>query len=378
MINRQGRGHLAATMFKLRHLSVLAATLCACAQPDSVEPGPDPDRTVPMPPGAGIRPIHSVPGGSAVAQMMFGENASYMTSGPVAPGSAHFDAATYSTTGEPLGAGTGGFSISIDGTLYTATTDTMAFQVYDDPGTPYLALVGFDDASSGTTSFAHQVVVVVPESDFAIGATVALDGNERMALYANGDPMKDEPDVVGAATTGTVTFTSGTLVDGAMITASVAGDFGAIDIVPGTPPGGGTISDGTYTLNVSGPGEVFCDGAMAGSEAAFAGITLGDLGFTSGSVTIASAGGLEISCSPISAAFASSPLKLDSDGDVVFGVVDLSGPGPASTTLAGKFLALETSSASPTFVNGGVGAGYVNAAGDGGCSVSFGATLTNP
>lgn len=350
---------------------LLLSTLAACAneptQPTSI-----------MPPNGGIRPVHSVPGGQGAVGLLFGPGSTFVPNGPTAPGTASFVAAPYSDD-QPTSAGTGALDITIDSQLYHSTSlETFSLSLTDDTGAPYLALVGFADRPGpNNTTLVDEVIVIVPESDFAPGATVAFDGNERIALFASGDAEADAPSVYGAALTGSVTFTSGSLTVGDSITANVAGDFGSIDFVP-PPNGGGTITDGTYDLAVVGPADVYCEGGLAGQEAAFASITAASLGLTGGPVTLANTpNGVTIGGAPISSAFGAATFDLDSMGDGLYaGFTNENAAGPAGTTFVGKYLVLDGASASPMFVNGGVGAGYVR--NDGQCSVAFGATLTAP
>jgi hypothetical protein len=354
---------------------VLTTLLVACASESAQPPSI-------MPPNGGIRPVHGVPGGQSAAGLLFGPGSSFVPNGPTAPGTASFSNAPYSE--EPTSAGTGAFSITIDGQLYSATApDTFSLPLTDENGATYLGLVGMQERPGPNgTMLIDEVVVIVPESDFAPGATVAFDGNDRMAFFASGDEMADAPSVFGAALTGSVTFTAGSLAPGGTVSATVAGDFGSIDWVPPPPPPGGTgsISDGNYDLAIQGPAEVYCEGALAGQEAAFASITAASLGLTNGPVAVANNGsGVDISGAAITSAFGASPFALDPMGDgLVAGITNENAAGPAGTTFVGKYLVFDGASASAMFVNGGAGAGYVNANNDGQCSVAFGATLTAP
>ncbi len=355
--------------------TLLFATLTAACATNA---GPT-DQVVPTPPEHGIRPIYNVPGGSAVAELLFGPGSSFMITGPTAPGTASFASAPVTEPeSEPTSSGTGALQLTVDGQPYAAPTlDSFTF-LLDDPTASYLAMVGYAERPGPNAStLIDQVIVIVPQSDFAIGATVALDGNQRVALFASGDASADGPSVFAAAVTGSVTFTAGSPTVGGTISASVAGDFGSIDFVdPGTGSGGGTLSDGVYTLTVTSGADVYCEGSLAGQEAAFASITAADLGLTGGAVAIGN-GGLAISGAAIVAGFATASLDLSEfDTGLFAGFTDETAPGPVGTTFVGKYVVLDGGSASPTFVNGGVGAGYVTA--DGQCSVAFGATLTAP
>ena len=351
-------------------LTFMAACGSESTQPPSI-----------MPPNGGIRPVHSVPGGQGAAGLLFGPGSSFVPNGPTAPGTASFTNAPYSE--QPTSAGTGAFSITIDGQLYSAPApDTFSLPLTDENNTQYLGLVGMQERPGpNNTTLIDEVVVIVRDTDFAPGATVAFDGNDRMAFFASGDEASDAPSVFGAALTGSVTFTAGSLAPGGSVSATVAGDFGSIDWVPPPPPPttGGSISDGNYDLAIQGPAEVYCEGALVGQEAAFAGITAASLGLANGPVAVANnaSGSADISGAVITSAFGGSPFALDPVGDGLFaGFTNENAAGPAGTTFAGKYLVFDGASASPMFVNGGAGAGYVR--NDGQCSVSFGATLTAP
>jgi hypothetical protein len=137
----------------------------------------------------------------------------------------------------------------------------------------------------------------------------------------------------------------------------------------------GNITAGTYNLAVTGPAEAYCDGSLAGHESDFAGITMADLGVGNGSVAVTtpSAGIVDIAGAPgFTGVF-----ELDDQGNgLVAGFTNETGSGPLGTTYMGKYLVLDGGSATPMFVNGGVGGGYVTADGSGTCTVAFGASLT--
>ncbi len=362
----------------LAKLLLLTTATAACAT------NPEPtEQTVPTPPGHGIHPIYNVPGGSGAASLISGPGGSFMINGPTAPGTGSFSGAVMTALDtEPTASGTGALAVTIDGQNYAqASLASFGFSLDDGSGaSTYLALVGYAErpSSSGATLI-DEMVVIVPQADFAVGATVALDGQERVALFLSGDPADEQPSVYAAAVTGTVTFTSGSLALGSTVSATVAGDFGSIDFVdpgPGPGPTGATLVDGAYALDVTGAAEVYCDGTLAGQEAAFASIAAADLGLADGAVSIGG-GGLAISGPAIAAGFGTPSLDLSEVGtDMFAGFTDENAPGPVGTTLVGKYLALDAGSASSTFVNGSVGAGYVTA--DGQCSVAFAATLTAP
>jgi hypothetical protein len=366
------------TLPKVLLLSTLTA---ACAtETEPAQPNPI------LPPGGGVRPSHSVPGGDQAISLLFGPGSSFVPAGPTAPGTASFVAAPVTDENDPNGPaspGTGGMTITIGSELFSSTSlETFSVALTDDNANPYLALVGYAERPGpAATSIVDEVIVIVPASDFAPGATIQLDGNERVALFASGPSDADQPSVYGAALTGSVTFTSGSMTVGDTITANVAGDFGAIEFLPGGGGGGGggTITDGAYTLTVFGPSEVHCEGTLVGQEAAFASITASDLALTGGAVTLANGTNLvTIAGAPIASGFGAASLDLDSMDGLYAGFTNENAPGPAGTTFVGKYLVVDSGSATATLINGGVGAGYTTANDDGQCTVALGASLTAP
>ncbi len=355
--------------------TLLLATLTAAC----VSPSEPIDQPLPTPPGHGIHPVYNIPGGGAAAAL-FGPGSSFMLNGPTAPGSASFTGAPVTDEQtQPTTSGSGALSITVDGVAYAAPAlDSIAILLADGP-TPYVALVGYANRPGpNATTLVDEVIVIVPQSDVVAGATVALDGQDRVALFASGDEAAAQPSVFAAAVTGSVTFTNGGVTLGGTLSATVAGDFGSVDFVDPGPGTGGTLTDGGYSLDVIGPADVYCDGTLAGQESAFASITAASLGLGNGSVAIGN-GGLAISGAPIAAGFGLPSLDLaEIDTGLFGGFIDENVAGPAGTTRAGKYLVLDASTASATFVNGGIGAAYMNAAQDGQCSVAFGATLTAP
>ncbi len=355
--------------------TLLFATLTAACVGSS-EPA---DHALPTPPGHGVRPIYNVPGGGAAAAL-FGPGGSFMLNGPTAPGSASFTSAPVTDeTTPPTTNGTGALQITVDGISYAAPALETFAVLLSDGASPYVALVGYADRPGpNATTLIDEVIVIVPQAEAVAGATIALDGQDRVALFASGDSEADQPSVFAAAVTGTVTFGSGSATLGGTLSATVAGDFGSVDFVdPGTGTGG-TLTDGSYTLEIVGPADVYCDGTLAGQESTFASITAASLGLGNGSVAIANSG-LAISGAPIAAGFGLPSLDLSEvDSGLWAGFIDESVAGPAGTTRAGKYLVLDASSASAMFINGSVGAAYLTANQDGQCSVAFGATLTAP
>lgn len=360
--------------------SMLAA---ACTNPAS-GPGAG-DGTVQLPPGGGAHGVFHLPGGTT-SVMHFGGGNGFTFTGATAPGTESFvDAPIYdrSSGGGSGTEGTGAMNLTINGTPYASTAlSTVTLVFPDDTGDEYVALEGYMTfPGPAGHEYANEIVVVVKKTDFALGTPIALDGVDRVAMFATGDTANEDPSLVAAAITGSVTFTAGSLAPGAMVSATVAGEFGEIAYVP-TPASGSSLTAGTYTLAVFGPASVQCDGTLAGHEADFAGVTLGDLGLTGGSVVVAmpAPDAVTIAGAPITAGFGVSPLSLDAAGDpgLVAGFSDTNVPGPSGTDRLGNYLVLDGGTATPQFVDGGVGAGYATADRQGTCTVAFGASLTAP
>jgi hypothetical protein len=360
---------------------------------------PVPAPVIKLPPGGGVATLPHVPGGGAIPHLFGGSGnaGSFTFTGPTAPGSASYsDAPVVDPNGGPPGSGGGGsIDVTIGGTAYLApSTESAAFVVQDLDGTDYFALDGFylyNDAAG--VENATEVIAIVLKSDFVVGAPIAFDGIDRVALFAAGPTRADAPAVIGAAITGALTITSGQAVIGSTITATVSGDFGPIDFVPdggggGSGSGGGgggpsTLVAGNYTLAIAGPSQVYCDGTLAGHEADFAAIGLGDLALVGGPVALAiqDASNVTLDGAAIAGGFGATPLALssvDTPQGLFAGFVDASGAGPDATELVGKYLVVDGSTATATFVDGGAGAGYATADRNGTCTVAFGASLTAP
>lgn len=357
-------------------LSLFAAA-CGTESPDPGDDAPP----IHLPPGGGVHPTYHVPSGGPLPFTGDG----FAFTGDVAPGAAEWTDAPLTDFdgggGPPPDAfGGGSMSITINGVLYDAPAlDSIAIAFTDEDGTQYVALDGYAVYDNGGVEYANEATVIVLRSDVTVPGTVELDGINRVAVFANGPADAMEPTLVGAAVSGTVTFSGGSLADG-VLTGSVAGDFGQIDYTPPPPPGGGSITAGDYTLAILGGADVYCDGTLAGSEASFAGITADSLGLIGGAVTVATPSPtVTVAGDPISSGFLTSPFTLDEvDTGLYAGFTDETGSGPAGTTFAGKYLVLDALSATDTLINGGVGAGYYTPSGDGTCTLSFGATLTAP
>jgi hypothetical protein len=357
----------------MRFSALLGLTILSACSADSSD-----SRALQLPPNGGLHQERHIPAG--VLSVFGGSGGgTFVAAGATAPGTATYvnaPAIDPTTMSQPQ-PGTGSFSIAVDGTSYASNDLQTATLTFSDPSVgDFVALDGFT-SYTGTDGqeWINEVVALVPRSDFAIGVPIALDGNTRIAFFGAGHATDDQPSVMAAAVTGTVTFTAGSLTG--VVSGTLSGDFGSINVTP-TPPQGSTnaLVAGNYNLTVSGPADVYCDGTLAGHESSFAGITAASLGLGNGAVALAlSAGVPSITGAP---GFAGS-LQLDDQGQGLYaGFTNDSATGPDSTTLVGKYLVIDGGGATATLVNGGVGAGYMTADQQGTCSVSFGAQLATP
>ncbi len=340
--------------------------------------GTDPAH-VNLPPHGGIHPPSTQSEQVPTTAFSFGAG-TYYIAGPANPG--NFDVTSAPVTDpntDPTSYGTGDYDVTIAPTDYTGALQSLAMPIDDGMGNSYLVFGGYNIYTTAAGDQMDQVVAIVKASDFAVGASVALDGTDRIAMFGTGSPNAPEPTLMAAAITGTVTFTAGSPAVGGAITASVTGSFSDVSTTPPPPPPG-TISAGAYTLAIDPTVEVYCDGSLAGHETDFAGITPSDLALAGGAVTVATPSSSQVTVdgAVIAAAFAASPfaLDLDASGEFFAGITSQTGSGPDSTTLVGKFLAFDLASASPSAIYAAAGAGYVTADQSGSCSVAFAATLT--
>ena len=345
-----------------------------------------------LPANAGLRPIAYVPASGGLGYL-FDSGTGFAFTGPTAVGGATF---THANVADPESApnGTGTLDLTVGGTHYTSSTVAtgLVTGITDDDGNPYIALVAAGESDDGGTQNLEELFVIMKQSDFAIGTPIALDGSDRIAIFEFGPATSEQPTVYAAAITGSVTLTAGSLTPGATVDATMTGDFGPIAIDGGGGGGGGggsgsgsavtsMIVPGTYTLAYAGPSEVDCFGALVGHEADFSGIALADLGLVGGSVAVTtpSTTAVDVDGSVIASTFDGTPFELDAyDGDpgVFAGVTNDTGTGPDGTVFVGKYLAVDGSSATSTFINAAAGGGYSSTDGSSGCTVSFGASLT--
>lgn len=377
----------------------------ACADDMTSDPGPEPDlpglsaglppaelapRTPVAPPGGG-----RVPGASG--SLRFFEGGDFVFEGDLAPGTASFDGAPIwdeASGGEPATGG-GAFDVTLDGVSYAAPAAmTLAAVFPDEFGAPYLVLAGlaFEPIPGTGTEYAKVIYVVVPASDFAVGATIALDGAERAALFAAGPAEAEAPEIVGAAISGTVTFVAGGLAVGDTVTATLSAEFGAIDWEeptdpppPPPPPPGSSIVAGAYELAFLEPADVYCDGAaLAGHEADFAAIGLAEAGFTDGPVDVATptTETVTVTGDTLAGGYGGTSLTLDhspSDPPGMYaGWASRSELGPSGTTMTTSYLAVDGSTASPELIRGFAGVVFESGDGSSFCVVGFGAVFTAP
>jgi hypothetical protein len=328
--------------------------------------------------------------------ILFLESGDFTLEGDAVPGSASFDGAVVwdaDSEQEPTAVGGGAFAVTVGGTLYQAgTAESLAFVLPDETGTDYLVLGVFALETDATGVEVGSVVyVIVPAADFAPGATVSLDGSERLALFGAGPLDADAPEVSGAAVSGQLTFVSGSLAAGATVTATLAANFAAATWPGRTDPEDPPATDpvnlvvpGPYALAFSAPGNVYCDGSLAGKEADFAGLLPSAVGLADGPVTVSipSPEQMLLTGDVLVGAFGAPSLGLDWLGDpsmpgLFIGWVEASAAGPLGTTQAVTYLMLDGESASPTTIQAAGAAEFDDREGGGWCGVQWDATLTS-
>jgi hypothetical protein len=300
--------------------------------------------------------------------------------GPTAPGNATFTQAPFvQLVDSSFTPGDGSFSVNINGTPSDyPSVQSRSFEWMGDNGVMYLYLDAYTGYSGpGGAPYFSGVVAVTPASDFAPGATVQLDGVDRVAMFATGPADAMDPSLVGMAVTGSVTFTSGLLDTGGTVTGAVMGDFGQVEYVDGS---NGMIVAGSYQLKFLNESNVYCNGALIGHESEFAGIQAAGLGLTGGpvTVTVPSTTSATVAGAPITSAFGTSPLTLnlqDGSSNLFAGFASASGSGPAGTALVDKYIAFDQSVSRATYITASFGAAYASSDGQSTCSVSFGAAL---
>ncbi len=296
---------------RARHLTPLLLLLAGCQAAPEATPTLDQG----LPSFVGWRPFDlavsprdhaTVPDFGGGVLMV--ESGDFAFTGETAHGDATFDHAVLfdpSSDAMPTDGGTGGFSLEIDGTRYEAADlSTIGAVLPDagDGGETYLVLGGFRLETDATGRDIGSVIwAMVPLSDVTAGATVTLDGERTLAYFASGPIDSESPDLVAITASGSITFGDdlpATFDVGATLSASLEGEFGRVDVTdpgpglglgpgPGIDPTG--MAAGDYTLSFAGTGaEIFCDGALAGHEADFAGLAPDALGLAGGAVTVVS------------------------------------------------------------------------------------------
>jgi len=340
----------------------------------------------PLDPDPTDRTVGRLPGGSAGAMLLSLESGWFELTGPAEPGTASLTDAPmwdpFNSEMPPFGVGGGTLDVTVSPEHYTASDgDAFVARFTDDEGTEYLVLSVFSETLVGGEHWQNNVAVIVPLSDFAPDGTVALDGMDRIAVFAAG-PDGPEPTVVAVAITGTVTFGEGsTEIDG-HLSATVAADFAPATIAEA--PGGGEgvpLVPGSYDLVINLVPEVFCGGTMSGHEDSFAGTTLDEVGAADGEVTLSlpTEGTVELAGAAMGAAFGD-PVSLDAIAnppDTYVALTDLGvATGPDSTVLAGAYWLIEGRPMAPELIHAALGLAYVAGDGsEGGCDALFYAEL---
>lgn len=330
-----------------------------------------------------------IPGGEAGVTPVRLDTGWFALTGPAVPGTATFTSAIvwdpFVTDMPPFGSGgMGTEDVTVSGTRHVVTNADAFVMLYtDESGTEYLVLSAFSETSDGAGGWwQSNVAVFVLRSDFAPGTTVALDGIDRVAMFAAGPSSAPEPMIFAAAVTGTVTFGSGTTAVGDRIDASLAADFAPAMPTATPPPRGTPLAAGSYDLVIDPVPDVLCGGTLAGSESSFAGESLAVVGTTDGPVTLSlpAPDAVEMTGATVGAAWGV-PFTLDAvvhPPDTFVGMVHLSGTGPASTELAGAYWLVEGMPATPGLVHAAIGLAYVDPIADGGCDVVWYAELRTP
>jgi len=289
----------------------------------------------------------------------------------------------------PPALGAGAFDVTVNGVQYTNPSAASFAYTFTDQGpsgtvNDYLVIGSwFSDFDPVTQAeIASVVYVITPSSDFVVGAQVAFDGVDRLAVFYHGDTSL-EPQVAAVAEVGSITFTAGGIVIGDLIDASISGDFVEIQASqppPPPPPSGpaANIAAGTYNLVYQPQAFAYCDGNLAGQEALFEALLPSDVGLADGIVTIGvAASGLDLAGA--TGFGASLPLQSDPQAPpgLFFGVVQGSGgSGPLSTNLAAAYFGVDDSSATAAQIQAQAGVAFEDSTGQGFCQIDFVASLT--
>lgn len=373
----------------LRSISALSICLCACTGSDGMLPPPGeitwtPRGELPEDPPSDVGRL---PEGARMLVPTSLDTDWFAFTGPPVAGTASLSSAVvwdpFVSEAPPFGmGGLGGIDATVTGTRYAVTDGDAFVALYtDEAGVEYLVLSVFSAMPApGGGWFQTNVAAFVLASDFAPGATVPLDGIDRIAIFAAGPDTSPEPTIFAAAITGSVTFGPGSAMVGGTMNATIAADFAPAESTVPPPPAGTPLAAGAYDLSLDTVPEVICGGTLAGHEAAFAAETLATIGAASGRVTLAFEpdGRLSITGAAIGTAFGA-PALLDAvvePPDTFIALTDLMGAGPDASELAGAYVLVDGAPVSATDVPVAIGLAYVDPLGDGGCDALFPGSLT--
>lgn len=224
------RHQLKSSPLRSHSLLCLVLSVGACAS----DPDLDETSSETPQPGDAKEPDGSIPPGFALS-------GGFNFTGPAAPGSAAFSGAPVwdFLVGEPpLDFGTGTYEVSAGNIQYAGDAlESLGLLWTDDDGEQYLAVDGIAFFDLVGVEQYEQVTLFVKSTDFALNAPISLDGTDRVALFASGPADENEPEVLAAAVTGTVTFTAGgaadgSVIDGSLVSATLEADFGPIEWTP--------------------------------------------------------------------------------------------------------------------------------------------------
>jgi hypothetical protein len=294
--------------------------------------------------------------------MLMVRSGEYELLGPTGHGTAAFDGAVIfdaTTDAPPSAAGTGSFSLELEGTRYESVDLSSIAAVLPEAGAAgetYLVIGGFElstDASG--REIGSALWAMVPVTDVAAGATITLDGERALAYFGTGPIDGESPELVAVTASGSLTFgddVPAALEVGASLSASLEGEFGRIDVTdPGPDPGPGpgitptVLAAGDYTLTFAAASpEVYCDGALAGRESELASLGPAALGLVGGAVSAASPDARTISLSgaAIEASFAAPSIDVlwDDEASFFLGFSEHGGASVAGGTRVGSFVFL--------------------------------------
>jgi hypothetical protein len=282
----------------------------------------------------------------------------------------------------PATNGSGAFSVTVDGVAYTSAAAMSYAALQHDPTTSTDYLVFGAQALEASSNTVNEVFVIVLKSDFSVGGTVSLDGSNRMALFVTGPADANQPTMVAAATSGSVTFTAGGIKPTDTLSATLSADFAKTDWAP-APAGPTKLVAGNYQLKVSGSTAmgVKCQGDLTGKEGSFTAVTPAQLGLLDGPVTLALPAAGQVSLTgPAAGPYGGSPLLL-LEIDTPDMYASMGGPpampitGPLGTDLGFVGLMIDGTTATASLIQGQAGAGFMDNQ-DGNCTVTFAVTLT--